>query len=198
MTAVETATSPHLLLDRQTRRNAAIDIALDLDADLLMDNTLSEVVSDVPPESSSPQGFIHTPPDNNLQHLIIRGTNELAIKHSRRVLFSALHGMMGYVHPWNRAGPTRSMTWPSRRDVLLSNTEVLQTSGIDITDPLNLDVLAGSAFKTFHTAMHEQYVYLVAANLAKTEYRITDQGLKDLQLAVFAYVTGHNDYRSAV
>lgn len=82
--------------------------------------------------------------------------------------------------------------------MLSSNTEVLQASGIDITVPLNLDVLVGSTFKRFNASMHAQYVYLVAANLANTEYRITDQGLKDLQLAVFAYVTGHDDYRSAL
>ena len=75
-----------------------------------MNNTLSEIISDVPPDSSFPQSFIHTHPDNNLKRLIMRGTNELAFKHSRRVLFSALHEMMGYVQ-WYRTGPSSRMTW---------------------------------------------------------------------------------------
>ena len=64
--------------------------------------------------------------------------------------------------------------------------------GIDITVPLKLDILSRPTYMTPDGA---QYVYLVTANLAKTEYPITDPGLTDLQQAVFDYVTGHNNSR---
>jgi hypothetical protein len=182
--------------DRTTRRNAALELAQEIDDELLLDPMQSQVSSEPPPESSSPHVFVHYHRDSDVQRLITLGTNELAAKQARRVLFSALHGLMGYCPPWDRG--TSNDTYSSRKEVLLENTELLMDNGIDVTSETILNILAGHGFRSNHAAIHSQYVYLVAANLLKTEHKVQDENIKKLLLSVFTFITGHRSYDDAL
>ena len=129
----------------------------------------------------------------NLGRLILDGTNELFIRHSRNLLFSALHGMMGYIHPWNRP-LTKNKSWPTKRDVLLGNRRLLRDHSIDIFNQNNLELLVTDS----GGPLNGEFVFLVAARLAMTEGRIKLERAKALQRAVFEFVTGHKEYRGAI
>ena len=183
-------------VDRSTRERAALELAQEIDDGLLLDPNLSSIASDQPALSSSPHVFLHTHQDSDVQRLITIGTNELAAKQARRVLFSALHGLMGYESLWDRG--TNNNAYLSRKDVLKENAQLLMNHGIDVTDEDNLSILAGPGFRSNHPIIHSQYVYLVAANLLKTEHRIPSDSIKKLVLAVFTFVTGHRSYANAL
>jgi hypothetical protein len=185
-----------LARDRTTRRDAALQLAQEIDDELLLDPIQSQVSSEHPPESPSPHVFVRYHLGRDVQRLITLGTNELAAKQARRVLFSALHGLMGYRPPWDLG--TSDDTYLTQKDVLLKNTELLMNNGIDVTSETILNILAGPGFASNHAAIHSQYVYLVAANLLKTEHKIQDEKIKKLLLSVFTFITGHRSYNDAL
>lgn len=129
----------------------------------------------------------------NLGRLIFDGTNELFVQNSRKLLFSALHGMMGYVHPWNRP-LTKNKSWPTKRDVLITNRRLLRDHSIDIFNQNHLELLVTDS----GGPLNGEFVYLVAARLAMSEGRIKLERAKALQRAVFEFVTGHRGYREAI
>jgi len=88
--------------------------------------------------------------------------------------------------------------WPSRKEPLLDNAELLLDSGINITVERNLDILAGESFRNNHYALHYHFVLLITANLSKMEHRIAEQSLKDLQLSVFEFITCPASYTGAL
>ena len=140
--------------------------------------------------TSSPQVAIN---NIDLERLIFDGTNELFLRNSRNLLFSALHGMMGYIHPWNRP-PAKHKSWPTKRDVLLINGHLLRDNCIDVFDKYNLELLLADS----GGPLNGEFVFLVAARLAIMERRIKVARARALHRAVFEFVTGHRGYRGAI